>query len=166
MLRFASFFLAGLLVTTAAAPQSQTQGEGQSPTPVGIWLHRDKGVEIEIAPCGERLCGTLVWLEKPSDTQGAPLVDSKNKSPALRNRPLLGLSVLSGLRRTGDNSWEDGRIYNPEDGNDYDAQVSLQDDRTLRLRASMLHSLLAKTLIWTRVDQTARLPVRQARAGN
>jgi uncharacterized protein (DUF2147 family) len=111
------------------------------------------------------LCGTLVWLQKPSDTQGAPLVDSKNNSPALRTRPLLGLSVLSGLRRTGDNSWEDGRIYNPEDGNDYDAQMSLQDDSTLLVRASVLHSLFGKTLIWSRVYQTALLPDRQARAG-
>jgi uncharacterized protein (DUF2147 family) len=165
MLRFASFLLAGLLVATDAAPQSQTQGDGQSPTPVGIWMHPNKRIQIEIAPCGEQLCGTLVWLQKPNDPQGAPLVDSKNKSPALRTRPLLGLSVLSGLRRTGDNSWEDGRIYNPEDGSDYDAQVSLQDDSTLLVRASVLHSLFGKTIIWSRVTQTALLPDRQARAG-
>jgi uncharacterized protein (DUF2147 family) len=135
-------------------------------TPVGIWLHPNGRIQIEIAPCGERLCGTLVWLQKPHDEQGAPLVDSKNKSPALRSRPLLGLSVLSGLRRTGDNSWEDGTIYNPDDGNDYDAKLSLQDDHTLRVRASTFHSLLAKTIVWSRVDQTARLPTRQARASD
>jgi hypothetical protein len=33
-----------------------------------------------------------------------PLVYLKNSNPALRGRPLLGLDVLQGLRRTGANT--------------------------------------------------------------
>jgi uncharacterized protein (DUF2147 family) len=135
-----------LLVLLAASPAG-----AQSPTPVGVWLHDNKRIEIEIMPCGDRLCATLVWFRWPNDAQGLPLVDLKNPDPALRSRPLLGLKVLRDLRRTGENTWEDGKIYNPDDGGDYNAEMSIHDNGTLRIRAYLLLPLFGKTLIWTRV---------------
>jgi uncharacterized protein (DUF2147 family) len=79
-----------------------------------------------------------------------PLVDLKNPDPALRRRPLLGLTILEGLRRTGENTWEDGRIYDPDDGANYRTSMSINDDGTLHVRAYILIPLLGKTLIWTR----------------
>jgi uncharacterized protein (DUF2147 family) len=147
-----AFLLALLLAATEVGASNQTPDGGQSPTPVGVWLHANKRLQIEIGPCGERLCGTLVWFQRPNDAQGLPLVDVKNKIPALRTRPLLGLSILYGLRRTGDNTWEDGKIYNPDDGEDYNTQMSIEEDGTLRVRAYVLLPLLGKTFIWTRVS--------------
>jgi uncharacterized protein (DUF2147 family) len=146
------FLLALLLAATEVGASSGMAAKEQRPTPVGIWLHANKRLQIEITPCGERLCGTLVWFQWPNDAQGLPLVDVKNKNPALRTRPLLGLSILYGLRRTGDNTWEDGKIYNPDDGNDYNAQMSIGGDGTLRVRAYVLLPPLGKTLIWSRVS--------------
>lgn len=123
----------------------------QSPTPVGVWLHANGRIQVEIAPCGERLCGKIVWFKWPNDDQGLPLVDLKNPDPALRTRPLLGLEILSDLRRTAERTWEGGKIYNPDDGADYRAQMSIQDDGTLRLRAYVLLPFFGETLIWTRV---------------
>jgi uncharacterized protein (DUF2147 family) len=134
------------LVLVAATPAN-----AESPTPVGVWLHDNKRIEIEIAPCGEVLCAKIVWFQWPNGAQGLPLVDLKNADPALRNRPLLGLTVLYGLRRTGDNSWEDGYVYNPDDGVDYRAQMTIQNDSTLRIRAYVLIPWFGHTLIWTRV---------------
>ena len=123
----------------------------QSPTAVGVWLHANERIQVEIAPCGDRLCGTIVWFRWPNDPQGLPLVDLKNPDPALRSRPLLGLTALRGLRRTGERTWEDGKIYNPDDGEDYEALMSLEDDGTLRVRAYVLIPLFGETQIWTRV---------------
>ena len=142
-LRFAGFLLLVLLAATSAG--------AQSPTPVGVWLHVNKRIQVEIAPCGDRLCGKMIWFRWPNDAQGLPLVDLKNADPALRTRPLLGLTILYGLRRTGERTWEEGRIYNPDDGTDYRALMSIQDDGTLRVRAYVLVPLLGKTFIWTRV---------------
>ncbi len=128
-----------------------TQVRAQSPTPIGVWLHANQRIEIEILPCGDRLCGKLVWFKRPNDAQGQPLVDFKNTDPTLRARPVLGLTILSGLRRTDENTWEDGKIYNPDDGNDYQARMSIKDDGTLRVRAYVILPLLGKTQIWTRV---------------
>src|SRR6267143_1079244 len=99
----------------------------------------------------DRLCGKIVWFRWPNDASGRPLVDFKNPDPALRTRPLLGLTILQGLRRTGERTWEDGQIYNPDDGTDYQALMSIEDNGDLRVRAYLLVSMLGETQIWTRV---------------
>jgi len=130
---------------------SATSAAAQSPTPAGVWLHANKRIQVEIAPCGDQLCGKIIWFKWPNDAQGRPLVDLKNANPALRSRPLLGLTVLSGLRRAGDGTWEDGKIYNPDEGEDYHALVSIQDDGALRVRAYVLLPIFGETQIWTRI---------------
>ena len=143
MLRF-SFFLSALMLAATSAI-------AQSSTPVGVWLHDNKRIEIEITPCGQSLCGKLVWFKRPNDAQGSPLVDLQNPDPALRTRQLLGLTVLDGLHRTGENTWEGGNIYNPDDGITYTASMSMQDDGSLQVRAYVLMPMLGKTFIWTRM---------------
>jgi len=143
MLRIA---FALLFVALSTAPAA-----AQSPTPVGVWLHANGRIQVEIAPCGDRLCGKLVWFKWPNDLAGRPLVDVQNADPKLRGRPLLGLTVVRGLRRTGERAWGDGQIYNPDDGVDYLAAMSIQPDGALRVRAYVLLPLLGKTFIWTRL---------------
>src|SRR5690242_12587441 len=114
MFRFLALSLGLMLVAEAAAAQEAS--------PLGIWLHHNQRIQIEIAPCDVHLCAKIVWLKNPNDAQGLPLADFRNPAPALRDRPVLGLTVLEGLRRTGENSWEEGRIYNPDDGATYRAK--------------------------------------------
>ena len=135
--------LAGMLAGTSVGAESLT--------PVGIWLHANGRIRVEIAPCGDRLCGRIVWFKRPNDAHGRPRANSKNTDRALRTRPLLGLTVLRGLRRSGDTAWEGGEIYNPDDGTDYKASISMDNNDTLHVRAYLLFPLLGKTQIWTRV---------------
>lgn len=144
MIRLA--YLAILLALLGSA-----SANGQSPTPVGVWLHPNQRIQVEIVSCGDRLCGRLIWFKWPNDAQGLPLVDLKNPDPALRGRPLLGLQILDGLRRSSERTWEDGRIYNPDDGTVYHASMSLQNDGSMRVRAFVLLPIFGETLIWTRV---------------
>ena len=134
------------------APIAVTRVAAESPTPVGVWLHANKRIQVEIAPCGDRLCGKMVWFRWPNDARGLPLVDLKNSNPSLRARPLLGLTILRGLRRTGERTWEDGTIYNPDDGVEYNSVMTIQSDGRLRVRAYVLVPLLGKTLLWSRVQ--------------
>ena len=145
-LKMACLFWPLLDLIVAALPAA-----AQSPTPVGVWLHANQRIQIEIAPCDDKLCAKIIWFKWPNDAQGLPLVDLKNSNPALRNRPLLGLEVLQGLRRAGEDSWKDGRVYNPDDGENYQADISIAGDGTLRIRAFVLTPLFGKTLVWTHV---------------
>jgi uncharacterized protein (DUF2147 family) len=143
MLRVAFVLLATALF--AAPPVAQ------DPTPIGVWLHPNERIRVEIAPCGEALCGKLVWFKWPNDRQGLPLTDVKNADAKLRSRPLLGLTILHGLRRVGERTWAGGKIYNPDDGVDYNTRMSIDADGSLQVRAYVLIPLIGKTFVWRRV---------------
>ena len=61
----------------------------------GIWLLDSGKVTVRIAPCGDSLCGAIVGLAKPLNKQGQPKVDKENPNASLRNRPLMGLTILA-----------------------------------------------------------------------
>jgi uncharacterized protein (DUF2147 family) len=143
MFRFVFRLFVALL---AAAPAG-----AQSPTPVGIWLHPNQRIQVEIAPCGDKLCGKMVWFRWPNDAAGLPLVDVMNVNTALRTRPLLGLAIVHGLHRADQRTWIDGKIYNPDDGVEYNSVMTMDPNGALRVRAYFLLPLLGKTLVWTRV---------------
>jgi len=155
MQRIFSFSFA---IWLAAIALAATPVGAQSPTPVGIWLHDNKRIEIEITPCGDKLSGKLVWLKSPDDTQGQPLVDAKNPVATLQTRPLLGLTVLDSLHRTGECTWDGGNIYDPDDGAAYTASMSVLEDGALEVHAYLLVPVFGKSFIWTRMRSIGAAP--------
>ena len=141
--KFAKYAFAALLIACAAGAVPATAAPAASP--LGVWLFQNNRFAIQIDSCGDQLCGKITWLK-------APCVDSKNDDPALRTRPVLGITVLNGLRRTADGTWEGGEIYNPDDGGHYQAMLSVNDDGTLKVRAYEGVPLFGKTLRLTRMS--------------
>ena len=74
----------------------------------------------------------------------------KIPSPQLRNRALIGLVTLRDLTYD-DGEWSGGYIYNPGDGREYSAFISLVDNNTMAVRGYVGFSLFGKTDVWTRV---------------
>ena len=93
-----------------------------APNVAGDWVIQDKSALITIAPCGPRMCGRIskALIRKP----GYPQTDIHNPNAALRNRPLIGLQILSGFAPKADR-WDGGRIYDPESGNSYRSVLKL-----------------------------------------
>jgi len=110
---------------------------------------------VAIEPCGEALCGTVVWLRSPFDEHGCELRDEYNPDPALRERPIVGLQVLSALRpASGDvSSWLDGSIYDPGSGRTYRCTLRLTGPDRVELRGYVGVPLLGRTTHWIRVDR-------------
>lgn len=115
--------------------------------PVGRWVTPGASAIVEIAPCGGApdLCGTIRWLWDNVDDKGRPRGDDRNADPSLRSRPLVGLSILSGLARTAGGGWE-GRIYNPEDGQTYRATVRRPTADTLTIEGCVL--FICQKQVW------------------
>jgi lathosterol oxidase len=107
--------------------------------PIGRWATPGVAAIVELAPCSGTtgLCGTIRWLWEATDDKGRPRLDSQNADTALRARPLLGLSILSGLTRTTNGGWE-GRIYNPEDGQTYRATLRRAGTDALSIEGCVL----------------------------
>jgi uncharacterized protein (DUF2147 family) len=125
-----------LLALAAAAPQGVE----------GLWLNDDKKGLVQIAPCGQKLCGRIVKVL--SRDPKAPKTDIHNPDPALRGRGFVGLPVLTGFARAG-SSWSGGRAYDPESGKSYRSTLSLNPDGSLRVTGCVL--FICESRRWTRV---------------
>ena len=119
---------------------------GASHTIEGLWLNDDRKGLVRIAPCGARLCGTIVKVldRRP----GAPATDIHNPDPALRGRPFVGLQVLTGFAPAG-SGWSGGRAYDPETGKSYRSTLALNPDGSLKVTGCVL--FICESRRWTRV---------------
>ena len=105
------------------------------------------------------MCGIVVALINPKGPDGkvvAPeaATDYRNENPALRSRKVIGMPLIWGFKATSDpNTFEDGQIYNGENGKTYSANISLQPDGKLRLRGYVGSPMFGETQLWTRVSQ-------------
>lgn len=71
-------------------------------------------------------------------------------SNARKGKPLLGMEILSGLKRNGD-LYSGGLILDPDDGETYRAEMRLKDQGSkVELRAYIGIPLLGRTQTWIR----------------
>lgn len=122
-----------------------------APDPIfGYWLIESKAAIIKIGPCPSGACGEIAWMREPRDSAGALKLDRGNPDAALRGRPLCGLPLITGLRRTGPGTWQSGSIYDPRGGSVYSASAIVRDGDALELRGYLGLPLLGQSRTWTR----------------
>lgn len=116
----------------------------------GTWRMSNGKVTVRVAHCGQGLCGRVVALKKPHDGKGRPRLDKENPNPALRQRPVIGLTILSNMKASGRSTWS-GTIYNPDDGNTYSSSMQLLGPSTMKVNGCVA-GILCKSLKFIRVD--------------
>ena len=117
----------------------------------GTWINGDGDGWIQLAIVDGELTGTIVGSPDDPDSAKPSRLDEKNPEPSLRNRPLRGLTILSGFR-FDDGRWVGGRIYDPNSGNTYRGTIRLVDRNALDLRGYVGISLFGRTETWRRKD--------------
>jgi uncharacterized protein (DUF2147 family) len=130
--------------TAAAALLALTlAGTANAAQPIaGRWLTQDGSAIVQIGPCGGGTCGRIATVLKARP--GAPTTDVNNPDPALRNRPVVGTTILSGFSDAGDD-WR-GRIYDPRNGKSYKSIVARSPDGTLKVKGCI--SFICQTQVW------------------
>ena len=128
---------AAFALSFAAAPAVSAQSSID-----GTYIDQGGYVEITVAPCGNARCGTITRIirNKPGESNR----DAHNDDPSLRNRPILGIRVLEGLRWR-DGAWR-GEVYNPEDGGTYRAVVRPGNRGSLEVQGCV--TLFCRTVNW------------------
>ena len=116
----------------------------------GVWRMDNGKVTVRVTPCGQGLCGRVVSLKKPRDDKGRPRLDKENPNPALRQRPVVGLTILSNMKVSGEGRWS-GTIYNPDDGHTYSSTMQLLGPATMKVNGCVA-GVLCKSLKFTRVQ--------------
>jgi uncharacterized protein (DUF2147 family) len=117
---------------------------------LGVWKNGEGTGMVQIYKKAEKYYGKIVWLKVPNDTDGKPRTDVNNPEPKLQSRTIKGLENLRDFVYKGDNKWEDGRVYDPKNGNDYSCEMKLIDDNTLEVRGFIGVSLFGRTDVWKR----------------
>lgn len=113
-------------------------------TPIaGRYLTDDGAGIVQVGPCGGATCGRLVQILKSQP--GAPTVDVNNRDPALRDRPIRGIAILSGFADRGAD-WR-GTIYDPRNGKSYKSIVRRNPDGSLNVQGCI--AFFCQTQRWT-----------------
>lgn len=153
---------AGLGAPAAWAGHAGAQAPAE---PTGRWITANGNLEVEVAPCGAALCGTVTRVlgNKSMSREGQEMTPADARSP-------MGMQILQhfvrGETTLGDEAvpvgspgeWH-GQIYNREDGKTYRCLMSVSTanraEGELVLRAYSGLPLLGKTLLWQRADTAA-----------
>lgn len=130
--------LPALLLVSATAASA-------APNVAGNWLTEDRSAIIAVQPCGRQMCGSIAKILK--NRPGKPWTDAHNPDPKLRDRPVLGLTIVSGLNPAVDR-WEGGRIYDPQSGKSYKSYIQPNADGSLKVAGCIL--VFCQAQRWTR----------------
>lgn len=130
-------------------------GSGQDDV-LGLWNTEENDSKLEFFMCGDMVCVKIAWLKEPNYTDskegpvGTPKTDRNNPDHALRNRPMLGLQIMEGFTAVSDDRWENGVIYNPDNGKSYRGKLHLISPNKLELRGYLGISLFGSNYMLTR----------------
>jgi uncharacterized protein (DUF2147 family) len=141
MLRISMATAAVLLGLAMASGRASAQAAEDA---FGVWLNPENQSNVEFYRCGEGLCAKVT---KVSDGQ---TTDDKNPDPAKRNRPIVGLVIMEGAKKSGDNKWS-GTLYNRADGKSYSGTITVKSKSTLDL-SGCVALVVCRTTTWTRVN--------------
>lgn len=106
----------------------------------GLWKNPIGSAIISVAPCGNVLCGKVVW----TSARGKHEVAKTTKH-------VVGTVVLTDLKPNR-GGWS-GKLFIPDDNIHVSARLQLLDDHSLKLTGCGMLGLICRSQIWTRTDE-------------
>lgn len=104
-----------------------------------------KRAVVYVNASGNSMTGTITKVYKQAGDTGIC-----SKCPGnFKGKKVEGLTFLWGLKKTGPNTWEGGKILDPKTGKIYRAKVTLEGNK-LYVRGYVGVSLLGRTQTWVR----------------
>ncbi len=142
---------AGVLTLTLAAALTASTAWADNASPVGLWKNVDDSsgkprALIRITEANGALQGKV---EKVFLAPNESPICTKCEG-ALKNAPVLGLVILSGLKKDG-TEYTGGQILDPDNGKIYSSKVYLADNgKKLNVRGYIGVSMLGRSQVWQR----------------
>lgn len=136
--------LARILATVALCASFSPAIAQEASKAHGVWQSESGITRVRVSPCGKNLCGHVVWQKNPSK-------DVHNSDPGKRQRPIVGLQLVSNMKPTGADEWQ-GAIYNYEDGKTYQGKVKLNGSNKLTLGGCVMGGIVCQSRTWTKIN--------------
>jgi hypothetical protein len=143
---FRVWALTALSVLIAGAALAQDAG-----SIVGLWKTFDDDTNqpaalVQISEQNGLFVGKVTKILDPSGLPTCAKCTDYRK-----DKPVVGMEILSGLKKDGENMYSGGRILDPDDGEIYRADIKLLDQgNKLDLRAYLGIPLIGRTQSWMR----------------
>lgn len=136
-----------------SANDVQAQNDDSGDALIGVWQPSHGKARIKVDKISGKYYGKIVWLREPNDPDtGEPKLDKNNPDESMRNVPLRGYRMLKDFEYVGDGVWENGTIYDPENGKTYSCVIKLKDDNTLDIRGYIGVKTFGRTDVWKRLE--------------
>jgi len=101
---------------------------------------------VEIYESKGKVYGKVIEIFNPKNRNRV----CENCSGEDKNKPILGLTVIKGLSKEG-NEYNSGKILDPKNGKLYQCYITLDSFDKLKVRGYIGISLLGRTQYWERV---------------
>jgi uncharacterized protein (DUF2147 family) len=119
---------------------------------LGKWINEDATARFEFFKTGNTYNAKIIWLVNPNNENGQQKLDKNNPDKKLRNRPIVGLVIITGLQFSSKFSmWNEGKIYTPEKGEMLACKIKLTNRNELAL--TVAKSIFSLTKKWKRYDK-------------
>ncbi len=139
-----ALFITGISMTALA----------DSMSPVGMWNTIDDETNqpkslVRITEKDGVISGTIEKIVDPAKQDSK--CDECAADDPRKGKPVIGMTILTGLKKEGDNVYGGGQILDPKNGKTYNAKVTVVDGgKKLEMRGSIL--FFGRTQTWIRVN--------------
>jgi len=126
----------------------------QSMSPVGAWNTIDDETKkpkslVRISEKDGVISGTVEKIVDPAK-QDSKCDECASDDPR-KGKAVIGMTILTDLKKESDTVWSGGKILDPNNGKSYNAKVTVIDGgKKLEMRGSIL--FIGRTQTWIRVE--------------
>jgi len=119
----------------------------------GKWISKEKNLIIQIYKHSDDFRSKILWFKKGDRHKDIhEYVDDKNPDPELRDRKIIGMDIVDGLKyNEKTNSWENGKIYDAYHGRFWDSSAVISDEGFLKVTGYWKFKWIGKTITFTRM---------------
>ncbi len=147
--------LAILSVCLASLASGSVYAQATDPA-IGIWKTIDDKTNqpaslIKIEEINGVLEGTIIkTFPRPGET---PLVYCNLCKDERKDKPILGMKIMTDLKQDQSGVWSGGKILDPKEGEVYKVKIATEDGKKMDVRGYIGIPLLGRTQVWYRAEQ-------------
>ena len=136
------------------AASSSVETFAAEATPIGVWktVDDDTGEPkslVRIVDVNGELRGTIEKVFSPPAKKPDPICDKCEGER--KDKPVVGMNIMSGLKKSGDFEWSGGEILDPANGKTYRCKVTvIEDGKKLEMRGYV--AFFYRTQTWLREE--------------
>lgn len=141
---FLFFIISGLNTYAGAPPECDRI--------CGKWKSTEKDLIVLVYKENNQFRAKIIWFRDDPSKPMDEWRDTKNENPALRNRKILGMDVLSNLKYDEKSrTWENGMIYDAQHGRQWNAAGYIDKNGLLKVKGYWHFKIIGRTMIFKRV---------------